>query len=102
MKKIHKIFTINAIPIVEINLTEAMQNRDITLEDIAKALELLYDNKINALKLHDMAIQPLQENIIRDYILSFSINDKSYYAYNFACCFIDSRDADTLFGQNEE
>lgn len=102
MKKIHKILVASNTPIVEINLQQAIHDREITLEDITKALELLYDNKINALKLHDMAIQPLQENIIRDYILSFSINDKSYYAYNFACCFIDSKDADSLFGKNEE
>lgn len=102
MKKIHKILVASNTPIVEINLQQAIHDREITLEDITKALELLYGNRIDAIKLKDVYIEPLQEEIIRDYILSFNIDNTPYIAYNFACCFIDSKDADSLFGKNEE
>ena len=71
----------------------ALPNEHIQEEHIQEAIKKLYGEnaKITSLVLNESA-PPLDLSTIPDYIIQVRCDDTDYTAYNFACCFLDSKD----------
>ncbi len=72
---------------------KALPNEHIQEEHIQEAIKKLYGEnaKITSLVLNE-AKPPLDLSACNDYIIQVRCDDTDYTAYNFACCFLDSKD----------
>lgn len=101
MKKFNVIQTPNNTQMVEIDLQEAQDIR-LSRDDFLHALYVLYGGEVEILEMIENNLHAsLQDDITYDYVIKVRTNSLIKYAYNFACCFIDSDEAQKLTADNE-